>query len=158
MARDRLLMGMPGIRKRPPADLARLNEAKTKLYASKLEPGELYAIVYGHYPVHPYDRAAQLEAERNTGVGGAGALGVLTPTAPKACKDCRKPVDYAGPPLMSQPARCLPCGKLKRAGHNEAARGHLRKSALEGPPTLDATPVNTVAISPSIPPKPNPFA
>ena len=90
----------PGSR-RSPAQSARNLEAFKLLSAGKLAPGQLFRIVTG--AAGP----AQKIKTRNTG----------------KCIECGRDKDRAGIPLKSQPLRCKPCGKEKRAAHYAAAKG-----------------------------------
>lgn len=111
----RMLLGLPGVRKRSAADMARLAEAKKKLYAGTLKPGELFEIVYGYPVIHPFERMAQLMAQRES-----GDLPLGVSSRPRSCKDCGKGLTSAGPQLKSQPLRCKDCGTKKRREHNQA--------------------------------------
>jgi len=89
--------------KRPQAQKARNAEAFRRLDAGTLGPGELYALATG--------KPAGMPAITQNPVTLTGKRTV--------CLDCKQPLEGAGPPLESQPRRCLICGQLKRREHNQ---------------------------------------
>lgn len=89
--------------KRPQAQINRNQEAFRRMDSGMLLPGELYGLVTGA----PAPSAPGL---RNP---------VLTTGKRTTCLDCRGELEQFGPPLQSQPRRCVTCGKLRRRKHND---------------------------------------